>query len=321
MAEEWTSDELLVAIRDKGRIPDDDPDATDAKLLSLANDQMKTRFVPAIRSARGEWYVDYEDQDLEAGVSGYRIPWRASTASVRTVLWYDSSGRRFECTPVPMGDQHAGASRRGRPSWYTIEDDKVRLIPTPASAMGTLRIYYERRPSSLILEAAAVQIAFIYRTGGVVRLASATNPTPLIGGYLVDLVRYRPPFSLGWKGQTISAIAGPALGIYTIDFVDAAGTEATPDNGDWLCREGESVIPQIPPEFHPLLAQATAAQYLQPIDPEAYATMMADFQDRFETEKKLLTPRNQGRQQKMRGSSLLRRGASRRGGTFDDFGG
>lgn len=329
MAESWTTTELLADIRQQGRIPEDDPDATDAALLSEADHQLKTIFVPAIRKARADWYSAFEDQALVAGQSAYRIPHRAATSSVRTVLWYDSAGNRFECFPVPMTDQHGSATRRGRPAYYAIEDDRVRLIPAPSSAMGTLRIYYERRPSTLVVEDDALQVSTSVDTDldEYYVTTGTANPASLFSaGDKVDLIKADPPFSACFTGKAITSIAGPIATIYiiTLAYDDVtmqlgSGTGPT-DLTDWLCQTGETVIPQIPPELHPLLALATAAQYLRPIDPDAYNTAMNDFTARFTEAVKLLSPRQQGRQQKMRGGSMLRRSSSRRGGTFDDFG-
>lgn len=323
MAEEWTTTELLTAIRAKGRLAADDPDATNSALLSLADDQMKTRFVPAIRAARADWYSAFEDTALVAGQDAYRIPHRAASSSVRTVLWYDSSGRRFECYPVSMSDQHAYSTRSGRPQWYAIEDDRVRLIPKPASALGTLRIYYERRPATLIETSGALQVAGeLSDATTLVVSAGAVNPSGILAeGDLADLVKKDPPFSACFIGREITDIS-LVFGAYLIFFEYDSATMQLPTSDsvatDWLCPAGESPIPQIPPELHPLLALVTAAEYLQPIDPEAYDTLMGDFSARFEQAIKLLSPRQQGRQQKMRGGSTLRRGV-RRGGTFDDF--
>ena len=330
MAETFDTEELLEGIRGEGRIPEDDPDATDANLLAAADHQLKTRFVPMLRKARTEWYVTHEDQALVAGQAEYRIPARAATSSVRTVLWYDSSGNRFVCNPRTLSDQHAAARISGRPGAYTIQDDRIILLPKPNRAMGTLRVYYERRPSTLILPEGAFALpeseaglAYdITTTEGYMYLTTgATNPATVgmeIGG-LVDVVKAKPPFSACFTDAEITDIIGPLFGIYLVQVEYDSTAMQLPSVGDYLCNAGETPIPQLPPELHPLLALATAAQYLKPIDPAAAQELMLDYNERARDLSHILAPRQQGQQIKIRGASGMRRGSVRGGGTFGDW--
>jgi hypothetical protein len=329
VAEEWTTDELLDDIREQGRIADDDPDATDAKLLAQADKQLKTRFVPMLRKARSEWYVTFEDQALVAGQAEYRIPSRAATSSIRTVLWYDASGNRYVCNPRTLSDQHATARISGRPGSYTIQDDRIVLMPKPSSAIGTLRIYYERRPSTLVPTSSAYALVAgvdglaydITTTPGSMYLTTGTTNPATFGiaeGGLIDVIKAKPPFSACFTDIEVVAIAH-VLTAYLIQFDYDSATMQLPSPGDYLCNAGETVIPQLPPELHPLLSLVTAAQYLKPIDPAAAQELMVDFEARKLELGHILAPRQQGQQMKIRGGSSLRRSSVRGGGTFGDW--
>lgn len=307
MALSYTSTELLASIREQGRIPDESPDATDAKLLLMANRQMEQVFVPLVRKARAEWYQAYEDQTIVAGTSEYRIPSRATTSSVRTVLWIDSSGVHRELAPVPLTDRHLYPPTRGVPAVYTIVDDSVALLPTPSSALGTLRIVFERRPG---------QIVPVSQSAVVATVVSATTPysytltsvgadlvTPI--GSLVDFQDPKAPFSLRVMGMTLTGLGNTGTG---------AGR--TIRVGDYFTVAETNVIPCLPPELHSLLALATAAEWLLPIDPQMSSVLSARLAQGLSDLGTLLSPRQQGRQQKLKStSSRLRRGG-RRGRNF-----
>lgn len=312
MAHTWTTTELLAAVRAYGRLSEDDPDATDANLLLEADRQMETVFVPVVRKARSDFYVTWEDQDLVASQAGYRIPWRATGGVVRRVCLYDTSNliERAELMPVAL-DQITSTS--GEPTCYAIRDDQVILDPKPVSATYDLRIYYERRPSTLVVASSAGAIATISSQSSTSLVVPTSTLSTIASGDLADVVCRNPPFSLYVSGATATVAAG--------SITIAKGTQdRTVAVGDYLCEVGETPIPQIPAELHPHLAKATAARYLLPIDRQAAADLIADMQAGLASAVALLTPRQIGRQQKMKSTnSLLRRGNNRRRGGFSDF--
>ena len=309
-AQVWTTDELLADVRRQGHLSMDDPDGTDAELIAVMNRVMARRFVPLVRKVRSDYYVTWADQTLVADQQDYRIPVRATTNSVRNVVWVDTTGHETPMDPVALTDRHAYATARGYPTAYTIQDDYLIVLPTPNSNAGTLRVYFERRPSTLVLAASALAVTAV--ASG--QLTFGSDPDAFASG-LSDVARYQPPFSLAVRDAQFVPTTGSAL-TYT-----AASHDRTPVVGDYICHAGETPFPQLPPEMHPLLALATAAEVIRPIDPAAAGLLMADYQDGMNEAVKLLQPRQQGRQVKVRNSSsMLRRGgALRGGGTFSDW--
>lgn len=316
MSLRWTTDELLVAIRELGRIPDADPNATDAKLLAEANRQLSRVFVPAVRKARSDYYITHEDQALVAKQQEYPVPSRSVGSSVRAVLWVDSAKRKHELPPVPLTELYSYSETAGWPTRYTIRDDRIVLLPAPASALGTLRLVFEYRPSELVLVTNASSVAGVSVTGGSYAFTKSDG-AGFAGAYSspttqrLDVIGGTPPFSTRIYNALMSAV--------TFLIVPDTNTNV-PVVGDWICFTGQTVIPQIPAELHALLALRTAAQYLLPIDPTFAAVLKADFDQDFAGQISLLVPRQIGRQMKMKSSNSLMRRSSRRGrGSFGDW--
>lgn len=329
MAQTWTTTELLEAIREDGRIPDDTPDATSAKLLRVANRVLAERFVPLIRRVRAEYYIHTRELALVADKAAYDLPAHAATNSVRLVFLQDSSGNRIELTPLTLSDR-LGYTHSGTPSKYTIEDDQIVLLPPPnAGAVGrytNVFVKYEVRPNTLVEASTCGLVSVKTRTDAstvgftVDNVSGGTFRTAIASSDEVDWVKGTPPFSPIFISRVIglySSVTG--AGILTTNSI--AEDTYRGSVGDYMALPGETPIPQIPAELHPALAYAVIANWYEVIDPATTA--------RFETKassvsaqvEKALAPRQQGRQQKARGSSLMRRhSVSRsRGGTFDDW--
>jgi hypothetical protein len=315
VAEVWTTDELVLDIRRQGSLSPDDPAYSDANCIAVANGELRRTFVPAIRRVRGEWYVTHVDVTLVADQAEYRIPHRAATNSVRQVFWLDTSSRIVgELTPSPLGDAIDYGSRGGRPAHYTIKDDRLVLMPFPNTALGTLRIMYERRPSTLVLLSSAQTVTDVFMTGALVSIR--TNGAETAYDTLsIDVVRSKPPFSLAVRDSTVTVALSVILS-------PPASWDSLPEVGDYVCLAGESCVPQIPVELHPLLALATAIKLLRPTDAEYSRELQTELDLSLPAVLASLAPRQQGKQQKLRStSSYLRRNLPGRGarGGFEDW--
>lgn len=313
MAEVWTADELVTDIRAQGSLSEDDPAYSSANCIAAANRELKRLFVPAIRKVRAEYYVTHVDYTLVADQAEYRIPHRAATNSVRQVYWLDSADRVNELNPVALGDAIDYSSRSGRPAKYTVKDDRLVLLPAPNAALGTLRVLYERRPSSLVLLASAQAVTAVIVDSGN-WFVTTDGSEAAFDDLTVDIVRSKPPFSLAVRDATVD------LGLGTLGFTPKSW-DILPAVGDFVCLAGESCVPQIPVELHPLLALASAVKLLRPVDREAAMELQTELDLDMPKVLASLAPRQQGKQQKLRSkSSYLRRFVDSGGGSgFSDW--
>lgn len=104
----------------------------------------------------------------------------------------------------------------------------------------------------------------VYTTVGTYALDGVTEADtlgPLMQEFAsVDLVSPRPGF------RTIEAGRVPGYNDSLNRFTWDQPTVSVPTVGDYICYGGESPVPQVPAEAHPLLAQAVLCQYLKATD-------------------------------------------------------
>jgi hypothetical protein len=327
MAQTFTTTELLVQIREMARLPDDEPDATDTILLRKATEILQSVYAPAVRKVREDYYVATSRIALASGRASYPIPRRAVTASVRRVRLLDSAGRELRMTQVPY--ESLLTSQTGlRPDFYSLADDRVMVSPTPiaGSTSYRLELVFEYRPSMLVPvdeDELSVVVASNYNnptadTHTVYALADVFQDADLI-----DIVRKDAPFSSPVIDATINA-RGVTVSGYALDLTSYSGLQDQNLGlvvGDWVCPAGETPVPQIPAELHPILAKHTAAAWLAPIDTQT----SAELKDAADLELKdalaAMSPRKLGKQMKMRPTAggIRTRGIRRSGGTFNDW--
>lgn len=314
-ARDYTTAGLLEAIRAEGSIPQEDPNATDAKLLSLADRVMDRFFVPAVRIAIADFYVTHQDQDVEAGVSEYTIPHRAVTNSVRSVVYVDSSGNQFPLAPVALTDRYKFGTATGVPSRYTIRDHAVVVMPIPANTTGTLRIVYEYRPNALVLMTRAAVITGITELSALSYQVSTTGDFDPTDPTDCDVIAGRAPFSvLAFDAEFDGSvpIIGAGLEFSSVPVI-------LPQAGDYICQLGETVVPQLPAELHSSLALVCAGWYLKATSPDEAQELLAEGKEALKMVQQTLASRQKGEQKKIKPSqSMLRRGFSG-GGGFNDW--
>jgi hypothetical protein len=310
-----TTTSLLAAIREQGRLVYADPETTDANLLLECNRQLTTVFVPMLRHARSEWYVTYQDQTLEQDEPWYSIPDRAISSTVRTVLWLPSGGQELELVPVPLTEQHLYRPSTGMPCVYTIQDDRITVLPTPSANLGTLRVWYERAPSALALTSTCSQVVSVDSSSATQVEASVNSGTDLGAPGYLDIVSVKAPYSLKGASQLLGSIVSN-----TVTWT-RSGDSRVPAVGDWVCPYGTTPIPNLPDELHPLLSLAVAGECLTRFDPAAGSILKAELAEAMGTAQSLLASRQLGRQQKLKSQhSMMRRGGSgRRRAGFGDW--
>lgn len=282
MASSYTTDQMLASLKRRGLIPTSDEILTDADLLALVNEELFSYVMGFLVSVREEYGVAEEDVAVAADTAAYPIPSRASAAGLRDVLYRASSEAAF--TPLARTEPET-ADRDG----YELRGNQIVLVPTP-TATGTLRFRYHRRPNRCVLAASAAQIT---------SLDTGTRT-----------VNFDANEALVWSvevGSTFDFIKGTSgfehRGIdYTPSSMDTESgyvvfNEALPDGlavGDWVALAEESPIPQIPVEFHPLLAQRVTAKALEALG-SSKSQLAYERADRIQKElMPLMTPRVKG---------------------------
>lgn len=284
MPTDYTTDTLLTSIKTRVMFPTKQNTFTDALILQLANEELQTVILPMIMSLQWEFFVDYIDYDLTSARE-YNIPPNAIGSKLRDVVVINSSGQE-NTIPLISQDMRGEASTFpfGVEGFY-IRGGKVILSPNITQGI-TLRLYYFRRPNRMVSTGEA---------GQIVSFSSVTNTT-ILSNVPVDwttddticVVSSTPDFPLTVSGSSVTDVSSPTLTL-------PAATISSLVEGDWLCLEGETAIPQIPVEAHPVLAQAVAVKIIEAFgDQQQVGVSQEKFNQIMDNYRKMVAPRVEG---------------------------
>lgn len=284
---------LLPRIRQGAYITDSHPTYTSAVLLSMADDLMVEDLLPDLHRRGSEYGVATYDQAIVAGTDTYRMPPRALFGVLRDVLVLDAQGvgRTLPWLELEQADLYVNSG--GAPyAGYVVQGETVRLLPEPTQSIETLRMRYLRRPGRLVApDASSTEQPHTIT-------ANPTSTTITIGthgfdqGDLVDFVQATPPFDVLAQDVPLTAVAATTITIGT------AITTAVV--GDYVSTAGESAVPCIPAELHPLLARAVAVQVLEESgSTERYVMAAQKLEAARERIMNMLAPRVRGTPQRL----------------------
>lgn len=286
----YTTSDLLTSIRNRGNIPatsNDDNVNSNANLLNIATEQLHTKLYPILLSAREEFYVTRKDFTITASQSEYVIPSRASGMVLRDVQIIN--GTEVKSLTI-MDSEQISTTSTGTIEGYYLEHNKIILYPTPATTDGTLRVRYFIRPGRLVATSSCAQISTIDTNNNQVTVVSL--PTTMTTGTSIDFIASTAPYANLAIDQAITNVSSTTLTFSSLPTGLAVG--------DWVALAEYSPIPQIPYEFHAILAQLTVTKTLEAMgDREAASLAFKDVQADLENMLKLVTPRNQGERKKV----------------------
>lgn len=241
---EWTTDALLGSIRRRASFPTGDEAWSDTDILALATEAMRDYILPTIREVHEEFLIASHDISVVAGTTSYRLPKRFAAEALRLVLMTDSTGGY-----VPMTRVEPESARKLQIGFY-LEDDKLVTAWTPTQST-TIRVKYYWRPSKLVLITRGFTVSTINTTPTGVNVSETTNGV-LAASSVVDFMGADPGFRIRAIDLSVSDVSA----FPRVDMPSTTGIEV----GNYLCIAGESIVPQIPAELHPLLAQRTAVK-------------------------------------------------------------
>lgn len=253
MAEFDTAALVASIIRD-AKVPEGSSYTEAAVLLGIADEQLRTLIVPELLKAPGDMLAARASLPLVSGRSAYRLPPR--NLRVLGVRLLDGDGRPvdgFGRASEPQAETLHARPATGCPRWWYLEASGIRLHPTPDdSGVGyTLAVRYARRPSRLVEPTSAWAVSSV----GGSSFATEDGPFDLTAGTVLDVVKGTPGFECLVEG----GVLGGAPGAWTVTGLSVGDLEA----GDVLCERGASPLPQIPADYHPVLAQAVVAHILK----------------------------------------------------------
>lgn len=246
-ANRYTTAELLVQIKQKGRIPPSQTPFDDPGLLNLAWDELSTGILRQILSTRENYYLTSIDYAYNAN-STYPIPTRAIGGALATIKIINGTVI-YEVARSEIGEQFSTVT--SPTGYYSFIIEGSNIVIQPTSSTGTIRLYYYQRPNTLVQTTSAAQITGI--SGTTLSFSAGTIPSTISTSTPCDLVQDQPPFDWAAIDQTPTAVTST-----TIQFSSLPSNLAI---GDWVALAGQTPVPQIPVEFRNLLVQRTIVKY------------------------------------------------------------
>ena len=284
----YTTADLLSVIKKRVFIPTNQETFSDADLLDMATDEMRSIIVPAILSAREEWYVVVEDIAINTSESQnfVNVPSRAIGGSLREVT-YVSGSLEYNLPRMSLEDR-TYRDNQGPISAFYMENNRIKIL---GNESGDLRVYYHCRPGKLVKTNEAGQVTSFDTGAKTVTVSSL--PTGWAIGNTVDFINGKPHFEHRGVNFTIAGIAGTTITL-------SEDLPTTLVVGDWVALEDESPIVQVPLEWFAYLSQAVQVQVLDALgDFEAMQRAENRRDTLHKNAMKLITPRVHGETKKI----------------------
>jgi hypothetical protein len=258
---DYTTTGLLASIRRRASLPNTATAGTaDADLLAYANEELQLRLTAQIMSLREDYFLTHDDRAISG--ARYRIPTRAIGGKLAGVYLLDAAGNVLEKLERESHSRLEDWVSSGSASAIHVEGNAVVLLPSAATTATTLRLSYYSRPGELVSAALAIPIASISGGAATVNINSGIGTSgPL------DIVKSSPGFECALT-DAVAALDNTdfgTLGQSTITFASLEGVA----KGDYIAPAGTSPVPQIPLEFHAILAQRAALKALQALGDKA----------------------------------------------------
>lgn len=272
MGFDYTSDALINDIKRRTFMPISQITYSDEDILNFADEEIQVGIVPMLMSVREDYLVNYKEDSIGSGSAvSYAMHPRAIAQKLKdvTIIFSTSNPDLPIETSLPriQSDQATNGLVNGYPGFY-LRNNRVYLQNPTTFAGQILRQYYFLRPSKLVLANQACQVLRVGPDTNSPALAANQVEVSLIPSdfgtaltfdQTVDIVRNEPGFEI----LSMDAVGTFNTNTLIVTFSSLTSLPEQLQAGDWICLAGESVVPQIPVEMQPILAQRVAVKILE----------------------------------------------------------
>jgi len=256
--------ELLESIKVRCLAPISQITFSEEDLIRFANEEIEMKMIPNIIRVKEEFYVKSDLYTLSGGATRFEIPYRAVGSKLRNVQYVFSNATypmtRIQPEEIPFFEY---GSTAGSQNAFYLENNYVVLPAQYSDGNGQIKLSYYFKPNKLVDTTRVGVISAIDRVGdgtlGSVTIDALSFPQNLTPGTLVDFLQVKPNYRTYNYDITIQNV-NP-----TTNQVFFLLSEIPQDLivGDHVASAGECIIPQIPQELHPMLAQSVACRLLE----------------------------------------------------------
>lgn len=269
------SQALISTIRRRAFIPRDQSTYTDTDFLEMATEEVNIGLMDQIMEARGDYLVEFEDAPLVNDVYEYSVPSRAHGNKLRSVSIVDENGDVVsELTQVSLDTPAEDCSS----SSIYMRNNKVVLNGRDFSTSHFLRMSFYIRPNKLVLDNRGAVITSITDSVDDSVATKVLTFTTLPGHFTSEL-KYDVTGAKSPNKILSYDLVPRSINLTTkaITFT-AADLNADIAIGDYITMAEETIVPNVPTEYHPVIAQRVAVACLE---------AMGDEQNKQSAERKL----------------------------------
>lgn len=265
----YTLNELMNSIKRRGAIPEAQMTFMPEDFQAMANEELLTYVLPTLVKLRQDYYMAETSFDPKkpdktiGGFPAFRLPYRATASTIRDVHGVGPNGQLYPIGKTKLDDIPNMVGY----AWYLYGEYLVLAYTTPYISWmpQSIRVVYEARPNKLVYEESGMVVVNKNSDTELQLYAGDPNLGTITGTDNYCFISGKPGFNTVLEGLVpvsdivFNFVGYPPSCTATLSAERAAQISV----GDWLCNDGESTIPQIPVEMHPLLAQRVVVKFLE----------------------------------------------------------
>jgi len=253
----YNASDLISAMRRNASIPASQVRFSNTDFLTFLNEELQLTIVGELLALRQDYFVTTIDSSLVASQSSYSIPVSAVGWKLEAIGYLDSNSN-YTRLPIITRDQRSnyeGITSATAPSAVYLMGNSVVTVPDMGSSVsGSLRFDLVRIQNELVLPTSCGKISSVTDTGTDYQMTVDT--VPISDGDTCDVISGSNPFNIIARAVTTSVSGSVITVTYGSDFARA------PVANDYVCITGQTPYPNIPEDFHPILAQAGTVRCL-----------------------------------------------------------
>lgn len=311
MSKILTTNKLVTTIKRRAMLPTDQSTFSKQDIIDIANEEVDEGLTPHILSVHDEYLVNYIDIPIVSSQDEYPIPYRAIGNKLRAAKLINENGDAADLTRVELDDlsEFDNDYEFGYPSSFYIRNNKLVLLNSSLTSASKIRMYFYMRISELVEDKYAAVITNIDTATGQVTVDKI--PYTFATDVKYDITMAKTPNKLLSYDLEPTSLNTTSK-IFTFDTEDLPSELQV---GYYITLAEQTIVPQVPVELHPLLAQRVAVACLEALgDAAGIQLAAAKLQNMEEKTLQLIDNRVEGSPQKINGRySPLKQRLSRYG--------
>jgi hypothetical protein len=259
----YKTEDLVTSVQRRTLAPNAQPTYQTTEIVAFLNEELQLSLCSDILSVREDFFLRKRVIPMVAGVRVYGVPERASGNAMKKIFYISTNGEKFPLRRYGIDAFAGNDSQTGAPHGFMLFGDEILLDRTPQTDLGSLEVWYFARPNQLVPTSEVAKIEAVTPAADSVVFTVDTDLTSLVPtNGEVDFLCAKSPFFLWAEDAVVTSITTNSVTVSLASVVNAAGV-VMPQTGDYICPAQKSNIPQIPQEFHPLLAQMAGCRILE----------------------------------------------------------